>query len=44
MQSGAQYLLVAAVTGLIAGVVAATTGVAMPVPVVPVVPAYPTAP
>ncbi|ATU74312.1 hypothetical protein SXCC_02616 [Gluconacetobacter sp. SXCC-1] len=38
MQSGGQYLLVVAATGLIAGVVAATAGA---VPAVPVAPAYP---
>ena len=44
MQSGTQYLLVAAATGLIAGVVAATAGVAPPAPVGPVAPGYPPAP
>lgn len=44
MQSGAQYLLVAAATGLIAGVVAAPAGVAPPAPVGPVAPGYPASP
>lgn len=41
MQSGGQYLLMAAATGLIAGVVAATVGA---VPSAPVGPGYPVAP